>query len=263
MRISYLASAVLTIGFVQFSIPAFASCNSASCASSGQAITYGSGSYSRYNTGSTPTQYRSKAHVSQGINTRFGVAKTAACPSGAIRASNGYCASSGNSSSVGRAQHASFTSGAAHGSSYGSSYSSSYNSTAKTVPFTTTVNKIYKHRVAGMAKNEFLTPTTCPTSVYNPGGHKVLGCYSVVKPVQPVRHVQTVKHVQQIRYQQVRVVRPIIYVRYPVPTPMPIPAPVCRSQALVCGSGGSGCGGTTYSRYGNTWPQVRSNCGSW
>ena len=123
-----------------------------------------------------------------------------------------------------------------------------------TIPFTTTVSKISKHRVAGMAHDEFLSPTKCPVNVYNPGGHKVLGCYSVVKQAQKI------KHVPQIHYQQVRVVRPIIYVRYPVPTPMPVPAPICRSQALVCGSS---CNDTTYSRYGNIWPRMGSTCARW
>jgi len=250
MRISYLASAVVAICFLPLSMSAFASCNSASCATSGNTVAYSG-------TLSTPPKYRANTHVSQGISTRYGVTRAAACPSGSTRARDGYCMSNRHSSSVGSANSTSFAS------------SSSYRSKGQTVPFTTSVSKISNYRVAGMGRDEFLSPTTCPVNVYNPGGHKVLGCYSVVKPVRAAKPVQVIRPVPQIRYQQVRVVRPIIYVRYPVPTlmplPMPIPmripvqVPVCRSQ-IVCGGG---CNSTTYSRYGNAWPQVRRTCGGW
>jgi len=212
MRISYLTSTVLAICLLPLSTTAFASCSSASCTSSGKTTTYGSGSYGAL---STSSKYRASSHNSSGINTRYGLANIAAFASGSV-------------------------------------YRSTYATTDKVVPFTTTVSKISNYRVAGMGSNEFLSPTTCPTNVYNPGGNKVLGCYSVVKPVQVVRPVP------QIHYQQIRVVHPIIYVRYPVPTPLPVP--VCRSQALVCGSG---CSGVNYSRYGNTLPRLSNNCRSW
>lgn len=258
MRISYLASAVLAIWLLPLSTTAFAGCGSANCSSSGTAITYGSGSYGAL---STSSKYHSNSHVSQGINTSFGTsfgaASIVACPSGTIRinngSNNGYCTSASSRSSVGFSSK----SASASSSSYGSTLRSTSRSTGQVVPFTTTVSKISNIRVAGMGSNEFLSPTTCPTNVYNPGGNKVLGCYSVVKPVQTVRQVQTVRPVPQIRYQQVRVVRPIIYVRYPVPVPMPVP--VCRTQT-VCGGG---CNSTTYSRYGNTWSNARNNCGGW
>ena len=246
MRISYLATIVLAVCFLPLSAPAFANCSSTSCSSSGKTITYGSGSYGAR---STSTKHRSSTHVSSGINTRYGITSAAACPSGATRARNGVCISGGNSSAFGVSRSTAYASNA----TYGSSRSSSFRSTGKVVPFTTTVSKISNYRVAGMGANEFLSPTACPVSVYNPGGHEVLGCYSVVKPVQVVRPVP------QIRHQQIRVVRPIIYVRYPVPTPMPMPMPVCRTQS-VCGGG---CSSTTYSRYGNTWPQGGNNCGRW
>ena len=278
MRISYLASALLAICFLPLSTPAFAGCGGANCATSGNAITYGSGSYGAF---SAPTTYRSNAHVSSGINTSYGVANSAACPSGTTRANDGYCMatasrSTGNRSSVGFSNSSAYASSSAVSSSAASSPAyarssayanssamrgtmsgSTYRSTGQVVPFTTSVSKISNYRVAGMANNEFLSPTTCPTNVYNPGGDKVLGCYKVVKPLQVARPVP------QIRYQQVRVVRPIIYVRYPVPMPMPVPmqmpVPVCRTQT-VCNSG---CNSMTYSRYGNAWPQGGSNCGRW
>lgn len=76
----------------------------------------------------------------------------------------------------------------------------------------------------GLGSNESLRPTTCPVAVHNPGGNAVLGCYNVVKQwTPPTVHYQ---HHQGYQYQYhrpaprpiaYRVVRPIIYVRYPVP----------------------------------------------
>jgi len=90
-------------------------------------------------------------------------------------------------------------------SNYGSgSISSSYTSGGATiVPFTS-------HRPAGLGANESLVPTNCPVSVHNPTGARVLGCYSIVKPRPPVPVTN-----------YVRVVRPVIYVRYPVPYAVP------------------------------------------
>ncbi len=161
-------------------------------------------------------------HVSQGINTRFGTSHQAACPSGSTRSHNGFCMSNTTKHSPRTANSFASTSS--------SSYGSINTQTGQIVPFTTSVRNISNHRVSGMASNEFLSPTTCPTNVYNPGGNKVLGCYSVVKPVQMTRP----KPIP--RYNYVRVVRPIIYVRYPVPMPLPMPMPVCRTQT-ICGSG--------------------------
>jgi len=245
MRISYLASAVLAIWVLPLSTPAYAQCSSVNCASGGNTIIYGSGSYGSgsYNAQSTSSNSMSSSHVSRGIDTRFGTTSSAVCASGQTRLGNGYCASTTSSSSAG------FSSGYTASSS--ASYGSTSHSTGQVVPFTTTVSKISNFKVPGMGNNEYLSPTTCPTNVYNPGGNKVLGCYKVVKPVQ------TVRPVPQIRYQQVRVVRPIIYVRYPVP--MPVPMPICRSQTICA----SGCAGTTYSRYGNVWPRGGNHCRSW
>jgi len=103
-----------------------------------------------------------------------------------------------------------------------------------------------------MGPNEFLSKTSCPTSVYNPEGGQVLGCYSVVKPVVQPRPV--IRH--QVHYQQIQVVRPVIYVRYPVPTPVAIAIPIARPIMSPCG------GTTRYSRYGNVWPRA-GGCGGW
>jgi len=80
--------------------------------------------------------------------------------------------------------------------------------------------------VAGLGHNESLRATDCPTNVYNPEGGRVLGCYNVVKPAAPAPIAQTSYY---------RVVRPVIYVRYPVhqhiaPRPV-VQQPVCNTQA--------------------------------
>lgn len=55
----------------------------------------------------------------------------------------------------------------------------------------------------GLGQNESLQATNCPTTVYNPNQGRVLGCYNVVKPAPKTTTYY-------------RVVRPVIYVRYPV-----------------------------------------------
>jgi len=86
--------------------------------------------------------------------------------------------------------------------------------------------------VPGLGLNESLQATSCPVSVHNPGGGRVLGCYNVVKPVPQTTYY--------------RVVRPIIYVRYPVPVAVPY---------------WSGCTVVTHaSRYGGGWGHGR-RCG--
>lgn len=87
--------------------------------------------------------------------------------------------------------------------------------------------------VAGLGANESLQATSCPVSVYNPGGGKVLGCYNVVKPVPQTTYY--------------RVVRPIVYVRYPVPIAVPTCAPRCAPPVPVCMSR---CAPIRASRYG-------------
>jgi len=92
--------------------------------------------------------------------------------------------------------------------SYSSAYSapapSFSNSTAQIYNFTGSATSF-----PGLGHNESLRPTTCPTAVHNPEGGQVLGCYNVVKAVPQTTYY--------------RVVRPVIYVRYPVPTPIIVP----------------------------------------
>ena len=88
--------------------------------------------------------------------------------------------------------------------------------------------------VPGLGSNESLQSTNCPVDVYNPTGARVLGCYNVVKQVPQTNYV--------------RVVRPVVYVRYPVTTPVPIPY-----------YANNACG-VSYSRYVNQ-PR-RNSCGN-
>lgn len=86
----------------------------------------------------------------------------------------------------------------------------------------------FSGQLQGLGQNESLHPTNCPIAVHNPDGREVLGCYNVVKKWSPPNVYPTAP--RPVIY---RVVRPIIYVRYPVP--------VC-----VAGS----CGHRYSSRYG-------------
>lgn len=65
--------------------------------------------------------------------------------------------------------------------------------------------------VPGLGYNESLRATNCPVNVYGAGEGRVIGCYNVVKPVPQTTYY--------------RVVRPVIYVRYPVPVPVPYTSP--------------------------------------
>ena len=90
--------------------------------------------------------------------------------------------------------------------------------------------------VPGLGANESLQATSCPVNVHGSGEGQVIGCYNVVKPVA--------------RTSYYRVVRPVIYVRYPVPVAVPYVSP-CSTV-------------THYSRYGGFGQnQGRRSCGSW
>ena len=65
--------------------------------------------------------------------------------------------------------------------------------------------------VPGLGMNESLQATNCPVNVYGAGEGTVLGCYNVVKPVPQTAYY--------------RVVRPVVYVRYPVPVAVPYTSP--------------------------------------
>jgi len=88
--------------------------------------------------------------------------------------------------------------------------------------------------VPGLGMGESLQATNCPVGVYNPTGARVLGCYNVVKQVPQTNYL--------------RVVRPIVYVRYPVPTAVPIPYYVNYNAGF--NAGGCGAPAINASRYG-------------
>ncbi len=71
--------------------------------------------------------------------------------------------------------------------------------------------------VPGLGANESLQATNCPVNVYGSGEGQVLGCYNVVKPVPQTTYY--------------RVVRPVVYVRYPVPVAVPYTSP-CHTYKI-------------------------------
>jgi len=90
----------------------------------------------------------------------------------------------------------------------------------------------------GLAANESLRPVDCPTAVYNPEGGKVLGCYDVVAPTPAPAPIP------QTYY---RVVRPVIYVRYPVyrhVAPQPV-VPTCNPNVQPAWTSRYGANGFT------------------
>ena len=90
--------------------------------------------------------------------------------------------------------------------------------------------------VPGLGANESLRATNCPVNVHGAGEGQVIGCYNVVKPVA--------------RTSYYRVVRPVIYVRYPVPVAVPYTSP-CHTVKH-------------YSRYGGFGlNQGRRSCSGW
>jgi len=63
----------------------------------------------------------------------------------------------------------------------------------------------------GLAANESLQATSCPVNVHGVNEGSVVGCYNVVRPVPQTTYY--------------RVVRPVVYVRYPVPVAVPFTSP--------------------------------------
>jgi len=132
--------------------------------------------------------------------------------------------------------------GCGNGSLYcsGSSFNNtSFSGTSQYVPFTSSAPTTGPVSLSGLGSNEYLSPTSCPVDVNGlQSGQSVLGCYQVVK-----RQQQTVRY-HYAAPTTVRVVRPVIYVRYPVPTPyytyapQPCAAPFFRPAPVW----GGGCG---------------------
>lgn len=199
------------------------------------------------NYGSSSINYGSANNYGAGTYSP-GITTVAPCPAGSTKQADGTCLSTSSSfssstvstgsaySSAPTYSSSSYGSGShSHGSVASSSYaaqtygsgsiSSAFTTDYSTAPLTSSV-------VSGLGLNESLQATTCPVSVDNPNGAKVLGCYNVVKPQpKPRPVVRTVVRTVPTVYQ---VVRPIVYVRYPVP--------VCNT---CCSPQ------TVYSRYGS------------
>lgn len=118
-----------------------------------------------------------------------------------------------------------------------------YSTTAPTYGFSGSTTS-----VAGLGLNESLRPTSCPVNVYNPNGGQVLGCYNVVKPVPQTTYY--------------RIVRPVIYVRYPVPVAVPyqVYGYGYHSQHQYF-SGGCAATSAHYgaSRYGGKWGKAKKS----
>lgn len=167
--------------------------------------------YAAAHSSSTPVQYAASPQPISYSSSSYSVAaptqyltssrtaSRAACPAGSTRQADGICLSTSTSfSSVG--------------------VSSSYS----VAPLTRSV-------LAGLGANESLQPTSCPVSVHNPTGAKVLGCYNVVKPKPVVRTV--VRPIPTV-YQ---VVRPVIY----VPTPVLVQNRSCAPKTIFSRYGGA------------------------
>lgn len=71
-------------------------------------------------------------------------------------------------------------------------------------------------RLPGLAADEYLCPTDCATSVNVPAGGRVLDCFKVCKKAAPAP-----APVYQSYTQAYQVVRPVVYVNYPVPVALP------------------------------------------
>ena len=148
-----------------------------------------------------------------------------------------YCGSSTGTSSLPPLSSYFAASGASAGySSY--STSSSYTASTPMLGFSGSPSS-----APGLGAGESLQATSCPVSVDAAPGARVLGCYSVVRRVAaPVASTT-----------YYRVVRPVIYVRYPVPVPVPYTVNV-GSYGYGYGYG-SCASGVAYSRYGGYGPQ--------
>lgn len=128
------------------------------------------------------------------------------------------------------------------------------------LPSNVSVSDVSSRRIAGLGAGEKLCPTTCPVEVKNTNGGQVKACYSVCTPlssgaattgygassgygsstvtqqtayasretISPVVKQSVVYEPYEVQpvvqHHYVRVIRPVIYVHYPVPVIAP---PVC------------------------------------
>jgi hypothetical protein len=174
--------------------------------------------------GTTTPTYRPLATSYSGASAHAGASSAGSTAS----ASSHAAASSAGASSYARAS-AYAGGGVSQASAYASASSgahatataraSSYASTTNHAPVVTSTYHGHQYRYegfsgtySGLGHNERLHPTRCPVAVHNPQHHQVAGCYKVVKQWTPPKIHQPAPH--RVFY---RVVRPVIYVRYPVP----------------------------------------------
>ncbi|WP_189499329.1 hypothetical protein [Algimonas arctica] len=142
-----------------------------------------------------------------------------ATSSGGTSSASSYASASAyaNGTTSQASAYASASASASSGTS-ASAHATSYASTSQ-APVVTSTYQGHQYRYegfsgnyGGLGHNERLHPTSCPVAVHNPQAHQVTGCYKVVKQWTPPHVQRPAPH--RVYY---RVVRPIIYVRYPVP----------------------------------------------
>lgn len=177
-----------------------------SAPSYGSSSTYSSTpSYSSSTTYSSAPSYSSSSTYSSAASFSSQSTSTAPCPAGSTKQSDGTCLSTTPGFST---------------------------TEIASAPLTSSI-------IGGLGVNESLQPTTCPVAVHNPEGAQVLGCYNVVKPVPaPVVQTRTIVQTVPTVYQ---VVRPVVYLRYPVP--VPCGAPQVINARYGFGNVGRRCGG--------------------
>ncbi len=84
------------------------------------------------------------------------------------------------------------------------------------LPSHLSVADVSSRTIPGLAPHERLCPTKCPVNVHNPNGEEVLGCYKICTPLAQTYVTRPPAYRPAPQPVYLRVVRPIIYVRYPV-----------------------------------------------
>lgn len=196
--------------------------SSASAYASANALTGASARASAYSglrglSGSASASAAAKAYASGTANAaaRSSAQSSAQSSAAASAAANASARASATSRASGSSAYAGAQS-SARASSYGSGARASAAASSSAYAGSTTYRTFSGSTASasGLRYGESLRATTCPSGVHTDHYGRILGCYNVVRPV-PQTHYY-------------RVVRPIIYVRYPVP--VAVPYPVCHSR---------------------------------
>lgn len=127
------------------------------------------------------------------------------------------------------------------------SYSTTGISSSYTLP-SSTISASGSTSGLSLGAGETLNPTNCSVNVDAPEGSRVLGCYTIGS-TQPAAPIATTQYY--------RVVRPVVYVRYPVPVPVPYTVNV--PAYAPCGAS---FGGSSRYGYGGGYSQGGSRYGS-